>query len=82
MRSVAEQQGVSFNASGDAGRTFVDSPLPMLRSLWLRHVLGLSFDRTAQLHGYHLLVGGMHLPRRGGLIAADLNEAWWEGEAG
>jgi lysophospholipase L1-like esterase len=91
MRQVADEQGLDFlpfndvlkddlRAAGAAhGKDFVDSSMPMFRSIWLHHTLGVSFDRISRHRGYRLLVDGMHLNSRGGRIAADQIEAWLDG---
>jgi lysophospholipase L1-like esterase len=88
MRRVAREQGVDYIPFNEElkselarldhthGKNFADSPIPLLRAVWLRYVLGLPFDLIARLHGYRLLVDGMHLNSRGGRVAADQIDRW------
>lgn len=89
IRRVARAEGAdyipifeAFQAAitADPGRAFTEFRLlPMYRDAFRTMVLRMSPDEVGRLNGWKFHSDGIHLNRRGGMIAADLIQAYLDG---
>jgi lysophospholipase L1-like esterase len=72
----------AFQAAIEAepGRAFTEFPLlPLYRDAFRTMVLRMSADDVARLNGWRFHSDGIHLNRRGGMIAAELIQTYLDG---
>lgn len=89
IRRVAQAEGAdyipifeAFQAAiaADPGRAFTEFRLlPMYRDAFRTMVLRMSPDEVGRLNGWKFHSDGIHLNRRGGMIAADLIQSYLDG---
>lgn len=89
IQRIAQAEGVeyipifeAFQAAiaADPGRAFTEFRLlPMYRDAFRTVVLGMSTDEVGRLNGWKFHSDGIHLNRRGGMIAVDLIQSYLDG---
>lgn len=89
IRQVAQAEGADYipifealqaAIAADPGRAFTEFRLlPMYRDAFRTMVLRMSPDEVGRLNGWKFHSDGIHLNRRGGMIAADLIQAYLDG---
>jgi len=86
IRRVADTQGVSYipvhealsaAISAEPGQAFAEFRLlPFYRDAFRTLILRMPLDKVGALNGWKFHTDGVHLNRRGGMIAADLIQAY------